>query len=95
MNDIPKDAIKAVAEVILANWVEDGGSPVSWEDFTEQAAALIGAAAPHLETALRQTIAEAIEKRGRELRMAEDDGISREEWACFGESAAIARGEQP
>jgi hypothetical protein len=42
----------------------------------------------------RAKVAEEIEKRGRELRMDEEDPISRDEWACFTESAAIARGDQ-
>ncbi|OSC76486.1 hypothetical protein B5180_01645 [Streptomyces sp. BF-3] len=42
------------------------------------------------ERHLRCTIADEINERGRELRNS-DEGINREEWGCYQESAEIAR----
>lgn len=42
------------------------------------------------ERVLRVTIADEINERGYELRSS-DEGISREEWGCYTESAEIAR----
>ncbi|WP_030997548.1 hypothetical protein [Streptomyces sp. NRRL F-5630] len=42
------------------------------------------------EAAVRTRVASEISERGYELRSS-DEGISREEWACYGEAAEIAR----
>lgn len=43
-----------------------------------------------LEAAVRSQVADEIEARGHELRCS-DEGISRDEWTCYTESAEIAR----
>ncbi|PKA37932.1 hypothetical protein [Streptomyces sp. SM8] len=43
-----------------------------------------------VERLVREQVATEIDERGYELRSS-DEGISREEWACYGEAAEIAR----
>ncbi|MFF6928320.1 hypothetical protein [Streptomyces californicus] len=51
---------------------------------------LMAGMAERQEQRLREQIADEIDDRGYELRSS-DDGISREEWGCYGEAAEIAR----
>ncbi|WP_069752921.1 hypothetical protein [Streptomyces sp. EN16] len=51
---------------------------------------LMAGMAERQEHRLREQVADEINERGRELRNS-DEGINREEWGCYQESAEIAR----
>jgi hypothetical protein len=46
-----------------------------------------------IERRVRKQVAAEIEARGVDLRGDDENPLSREEWACYGDAASIARGE--
>lgn len=70
-------------------------TPSVWSAFTVWYGQLRAARAAQfveqLEELVREQVAADIAARGLALREDDDEGISREEWACYDDAATIAR----
>jgi hypothetical protein len=87
----PGDVPVALRRLAVAAMNANDALPEDERDMTPDH--ILAAVIPEIERRTREQVATAIEARGDEQRGDPENPLTREEWACYGDAARIARGE--